>query len=86
MRVHNPGSLAMVLVGFGAGSGYTTIDLEFTDRANGELLATMHHPVVSGTSWSTTEGKFTKWISKPAREINKKGPIELYAKGDPTNT
>lgn len=78
-------STAKILVGFGAGSGNTTIDLKFTDRANGELLAAMHHRVVSGTSWSTTESKFTKWISKLARKINKEGLGELYAEGDPTN-
>ncbi len=78
-------STAKILVGFGAGSGNTTIDLKFTDRESGELLVAMHHRVVSGTSWSTTEGKFTKWISKLAREINKVGLGELYADGDPTN-
>ena len=78
-------STAKILVGFGAGSGNTTIDLKFTDRASGELMAAMHHRVVSGTSWSTTEGKFTKWISKLAREINKEGLAELYVEGDPTN-
>ncbi len=78
-------STAKILVGFGAGSGNTTIDLKFTDSESGELLVAMHHRVVSGTSWSTTESKFTKWISKLARKINKEGLGELYADGDPTN-
>ena len=76
---------AKVWVGFGAGAGNTTIDLRFTDKETGELLAAIHHRVVSGTSWSTTESKFTKWISKLAKEIRKEGLWNLYAGGDPTN-
>jgi len=78
-------SATKVLVGFGAGSGNTTIDLRFTDAASGELLVGLHHRVVSGTSWSTTDSKFSKWIEKLGKAINKKGVATLYAKGDPTN-
>jgi len=76
---------AKVLVGFGAGSGNTTIDLRFKDAASGELLVGMHHRVVSGTTWSTTDSKFTKWVEELAENIKKKGVGTLYAKGDPTN-
>jgi hypothetical protein len=76
---------AKVLVGFGAGSGNTTIDLKLTDKETGELLVAIHHRVVSGTSWSTTDSKFIKWIQKLGRTITKKGIQMLYEKGDPTN-
>lgn len=74
---------AKVLVGFGAGSGNTTIDIKFTDAKTGELLAAMHHRVVSGTSWSTTDSKFVKWTQKFAKKANKKGGLYgLYQSGD----
>ena len=67
---------AKVLVGFGAGSGNTTIDIKFTDAKSGELLVALHHRVVSGTSWSTTDSKFVKWTKKFAKEAN--GECGLY--------
>lgn len=78
----NTGSrAAKIMVGWGAGAGGTTIDLKFTDAASGELLAALHHRVVSGTSWSTTDSKFKKWIKEAGEEIAKKGFAKLYAKG-----
>ncbi len=73
---------AKVLVGWGAGSGNTTIDLRFKDAASGELLAAMHHRVVSGTTWSTTDSKFVNWADEVAEEIASKGLGTLYARGD----
>jgi hypothetical protein len=72
---------AKVLVGFGAGSGNTTIDLRFVDVASGKVMAGLHHRVVSGTTWSTTDGKFFKWVEEMAEEMAKKGMEKLYAKG-----
>lgn len=74
---------AKMLVGFGAGAGGTTIDLKFTDASTGELLAAIHHRVVSGTSWSTTDSKFKKWIGEVGENIADKGFSKLYAKGRP---
>lgn len=73
---------AKALVGFGAGAGNTAIDVRFTDKATGEVVAAIHHRVVSGTNWSTTDSKFFKWIKKMGKEITKDGLQELYADGD----
>ena len=73
---------AKVIVGFGAGSGKTTFDLKFTDAATGELVMAIHHRVVSGTVWSTTDSKFVKWMEKFGKTVDKKGLGRLYAKGD----
>jgi hypothetical protein len=72
---------AKILVGFGAGAGNTTIDVRFVDAATGKALAGFHHRVVSGTTWSTTEGKFFKWVDETAENFAKKGFQKLYAKG-----
>ena len=75
---------AKVLVGFGAGAGYTTIDLKVTERSSGKLVFAMHHRVVSGTSWSTTDSKFVKWVGKMVKKANKKGGFAgLYADASP---
>jgi len=74
---------AKIMVGWGAGAGGTTIDLKFTDATSGELLAAVHHRVVSGTSWSTTDSKLKKWIKEVGEEVAKKGLAKLYAKGKP---
>ena len=76
---------AKIVVGFGAGSGNTTFDLKLTDAETGELLAGLHHRVVSGTTWSTTDSKFVKWVGEFGENVMKKGLATLYAKGDPTN-
>lgn len=72
---------AKVLVGFGAGAGNTTIDVRFVDAKSGKALAGFHHRVVSGTTWSTTEGKFFNWVEDTAKNFAKKGIQKLYAKG-----
>lgn len=73
---------AKALVGFGAGAGNTTIDLKFTDKATGEVVAGIHHRVVSGTSWSTTDSKFFKWVKKAGKELSKHGFAGTYQRGD----
>ncbi len=61
----NAGSRAAKwLVGFGAGSETVTYDLKFVDAATGELLAAVHHRVISGTNLSTIEDKMVKWADK----------------------
>ena len=72
---------AKMWVGFGAGAGNTTIDVRFVDAASGKVLAGFHHRVVSGTNWSTTEGKFFNWVDETAESFAKKGFQKLYAKG-----
>jgi hypothetical protein len=72
---------AKMLVGWGAGAGNTTIDVRFVDAKSGKALAGFHHRVVSGTTWSTTEGKFFNWVEDTAKNLAKKGFQKLYAKG-----
>jgi Domain of unknown function (DUF4410) len=72
---------AKMWVGFGAGAGNTTIDVRFVDAKSGKVLAGFHHRVVSGTGWSTTEGKFFNWVEDTAKNLAKKGFQKLYAKG-----
>jgi len=72
---------AKMWVGFGAGAGNTTIDVRFVDATSGKVLAGFHHRVVSGTNWSTTEGKFFKWVEETAKNFAEKGFQKLYAKG-----
>lgn len=72
---------AKVLVGFGAGSGFTTIDLKIKEKKTGKLVLAMHHRVVSGTSWSTTDSKFIKWVGKLVKKASRNGFGGLYAKG-----
>jgi hypothetical protein len=72
---------AKMWVGFGAGAGNTTIDVRFVDAKSGKSLAGFHHRVVSGTGWSTTEGKFFNWVEDTAKNFAKKGFQKLYAKG-----
>jgi hypothetical protein len=68
-------------VGMGAGSGSTTFDLKFVDAASGELLAALHHRVVSGSNLSTTDSKLVDWVDELADELGEKGLDRLYAKG-----
>ena len=70
-----------MLVGFGAGSGNTTIDVRFVEAATGKVLAGFHHRVVSGTTWSTTDSKFFNWLDDAVEEMAKKGLPKLYARG-----
>jgi len=68
-------------VGMGAGSGNTTFDLKFLDAKSGELLAALHHRVVSGTTLSTTDSKLVKWVDELAEELSKNSLEKLYASG-----
>ena len=68
-------------VGMGAGSGSTTFDLKFIDVKSGELVAALHHRVVSGTTLSTTDSKFVKWVDEFAESLAKKGLDKLYGAG-----
>jgi hypothetical protein len=59
----NAGSKAAKFwVGFGAGSGAVTFDIKISDKASGELLAGIHHRVISGTLLSEIDDKVTKWL------------------------
>jgi hypothetical protein len=72
---------AKYIVGFGAGAGYTVIDLKMVDKESGELLMALHHSVVSGTNMSTTESKFSKWVGEFSEELGKTGLVEMYEDG-----
>jgi hypothetical protein len=73
---------AKLLVGFGAGAGNTTIDLKFKEKSSGKLVAAAHHRVLSGTSWSTTDSKFFKWIRKFGEDIVEDDFGGMYRDGD----
>ncbi len=68
-------------VGMGAGSGSTTFDMKFLDAKSGELVAAIHHRVVSGSNLSTTDSKFIKWVDEFAERLAKKGLEALYNSG-----
>ena len=68
-------------VGMGAGSGNTTFDMKFIDVKSGELVAAIHHRVVSGSNLSTTDSKFVKWVDEFAERLAKKGLEALYGSG-----
>lgn len=68
-------------VGMGAGSGNTTFDMKFIDVKSGELVAAIHHRVVSGSNLSTTDSKFIKWVDEFAERLAKKGLESLYSSG-----
>jgi len=68
-------------VGMGAGSGSTTFDMKFLDAKSGELVAAIHHRVVSGSNLSTTDSKFIKWVDEFAEQLAKKGLEALYLSG-----
>lgn len=73
---------AKAFVGFGAGSGSTTLDVRFVDAASGAVLAGFHHRVVSGTNWSTTDSKLINWLDDVTLSLARKGFDKLYASGD----
>ncbi|MEO7795099.1 MAG: DUF4410 domain-containing protein [Thermoanaerobaculia bacterium] len=68
-------------VGMGAGSGNTTFDMKFLDVKSGELVAAIHHRVVSGSNLSTTDSKFIKWVDEFAEHLSKRGLEALYSSG-----
>ncbi len=53
---------AKILVGMGAGAASATFDIKLTDKASGELLAAIHHRVISGTAMSEVDDKIVKWL------------------------
>ena len=65
----------------GAGSGNTTFDMKFIDVKSGELVAAIHHRVVSGSNLSTTDSKFIKWVDEFADRLAKKSLGQLYDAG-----
>ena len=67
-------------VGMGAGSGNTTFNLKFVDAASGDLLAAIHHRVVSGSNLSTTDSKLVKWIDEFAEQLGKQELADTYGK------
>ena len=67
-------------VGMGAGSGNTTFNLKFVDAASGELLAGIHHRVVSGSNLSTTDSKLLKWIDEFSEQLGKQELADAYGK------
>jgi uncharacterized protein DUF4410 len=74
---------AKAFVGWGAGAGNVTIDLKFVDSKSGEMVAALHHRVVSGTNWSTSDSKFVGWVDKLADELkDHHGFVGLYKSGD----
>lgn len=73
---------AKAFVGWGAGAGNVTIDMKFVDAKSGEMVAALHHRVVSGTNWSTSDSKFVRWVGKLAQELKKNGFAGLYRGGD----
>jgi hypothetical protein len=72
---------AKMFIGFGAGAGFTTIDLKMVETQTGELLLALHHRVVSGTEMSTTESKFSKWVGKLSEDIMEDGLVAMYKGG-----
>ena len=68
-------------VGMGAGSGNTTFDMKFIDRKSGEMVAALHHRVVSGSNLSTTDSKLVKWVDEFAERLAKKSLEQLYNAG-----
>lgn len=68
-------------VGMGAGSGNTTLDLKFVDAQSGEILAAIHHRVVSGSNLSTTSSKLVDWVDELAETLVKTPLEKLYQSG-----
>jgi hypothetical protein len=69
------------LVGMGAGAGSIAFDLKFVDVETGELRAAIHHRVVSGTNYSTTDSKLARWIDETVDEFARRGLGAIYARG-----
>jgi hypothetical protein len=72
---------AKAWVGMGAGAGSATFDLKFLDAATGELLAAVHHRVLSVSNSSTTESVLLNWANEFAKAVGKQGLDRLYTKG-----
>jgi hypothetical protein len=78
----NAGSrAAKMLMGFGAGAASITFDVKITDKASGELLAAIHHRVISGTAYSEIDDKVAKWLEKFGGAL--KDDLGVAASGKP---
>ena len=67
------------MVGFGAGASFATYDIKLTDKASGELLAAIHHRVVSGTHLSEVDDKVVKWLQEFGEALH--DDLAVAAKG-----
>jgi len=72
---------AKVWVGLGAGHASATMDVKLTDKASGELLAAIHHRVVSVTNASEVDDKIAKWLEKLGQALH--DDFAVAAKGKP---
>lgn len=77
----NAGSkAAKIWVGLGAGSASVTYDIKITDKASGELLAAIHHRVISGTMMSEIDDKLAKWLEIFGNQLKNDLPLPASAK------
>jgi len=72
---------AKMWVGYGAGASSSTMDIKLTDKASGELLAAIHHRVISGTAMSEVDDKIAKWLEQFGEAL--KDDLAVAAKGKP---
>ena len=72
---------AKYFVGFGVGAGNVVLDLKFIDAKSGELLMAVHHRVVSGTNFSSSNSKLQKWLKKWGKTSYIQGESSLYGTG-----
>ena len=72
---------AKMWVGLGAGSASATIDIKIMDKASGELLAAIHHRVISGTMASEVDDKIAKWLEQFGEAL--KDDLAVAAQGKP---
>jgi hypothetical protein len=76
----NAGSkAAKFLVGMGAGAATATFDIKIVDKASGDLVAAVHHRVISGTSMSEIDDKLAKWLEHFGNEM--KSDLSIAASG-----
>jgi len=76
----NAGSRAAKMwVGMGAGSANVTFDIKITDDTSGDVLAAIHHRVVSGTAYSEIEDKIAKWLEEFGEALS--DDLAVAAKG-----
>jgi hypothetical protein len=64
--------------GLGFGAGSITVDVRFVEVRSGRVVAGLHHRVVSGTSWSTTESKFQDWLDALSEHLARRGLGQIY--------
>lgn len=70
---------AKFLVGMGAGAASATFDIKITDKASGDLVAALHHRVISGTAMSEIDDKLVKWLEEFGIEL--KSDLSIAATG-----